>query len=130
MRVEVTGHVEQQMVSFTVWDYGIGITDADRERLFQPFVQLDSSLARHHAGTGLGLSLVARLAALHGGRVTCESTLGQGSRFSIVLPWRMATQSRASARGQEAPALSPPPAGAVTPQNVAPDAGPLLLLAE
>jgi two-component system, sensor histidine kinase and response regulator len=89
--LEVIGHLNEQLVVFTVWDTGIGIADADRGRLFQPFVQLDSSLARHHAGTGLGLSLVARLADLHGGRVTLESTVGQGSRFCIVLPWRVNT---------------------------------------
>jgi signal transduction histidine kinase len=89
--LEVIGHLDEQPVVFTVWDTGIGIADADRGRLFQPFVQLDSSLARHHAGTGLGLSLVARLADLHGGRVTLESSVGQGSRFCIVLPWRVNT---------------------------------------
>jgi signal transduction histidine kinase len=89
IELEVMGHLDEQLVAFTVWDTGIGIADADRGRLFQPFVQLDSSLARHHAGTGLGLSLVARLADLHGGRVTLESTVGQGSRFCIVLPWRV-----------------------------------------
>lgn len=87
--LEVTGHPDERVVSFTVSDTGIGI--ADMERLLQPFVQLDSSLARHHAGTGLGLSLVAHLADLHGGRVMLESTVGQGSRFCIVLPWRVNT---------------------------------------
>jgi signal transduction histidine kinase len=89
--LEVTGHHDEQTVSFTVWDTGIGIAEADMERLFQPFVQLDSSLARHHPGTGLGLALVARLADLHGGHVTLESTVGEGSRFSITVPWRVNT---------------------------------------
>jgi signal transduction histidine kinase/DNA-binding response OmpR family regulator len=99
--LHVTGHPAEQVVSFTVWDTGIGIADADRARLFQPFVQLDSSLARHHAGTGLGLSLVSRLAALHGGRITLESTVGQGSRFRLELPWRVATPGRAPAPQEE-----------------------------
>jgi len=110
--LEVTAHPHEQEVDFTVWDTGIGIAEADMERLFRPFVQLDSSLARHHAGTGLGLSLVARLAALHGGRVTLESTVGQGSRFSIVMPWRVTTQDRGPERRQDEhesllPSLSP-----------------------
>jgi CheY-like chemotaxis protein/anti-sigma regulatory factor (Ser/Thr protein kinase) len=105
--LEVTGKPDEPMVSWTVWDTGIGIAEADMERLFQPFVQLDSSLARHHAGTGLGLSLVARLAALHGGRVTVESTVGQGSRFSLVMPWRVPTPESTLARRTEAAALSP-----------------------
>ncbi|MBL8058188.1 MAG: response regulator [Anaerolineales bacterium] len=57
-------------------------------RLFQPFTQIDSSLARQYAGTGLGLALVRRLAELHGGGVAVESAPGRGSRFSLTLPWR------------------------------------------
>jgi signal transduction histidine kinase len=73
-------------VQFVVWDTGIGISDDDLPRLFQSFVQLDSSLARRHAGTGLGLALVKRLVELHGGKVLVQSRPGQGSRFTIQLP--------------------------------------------
>jgi PAS domain S-box-containing protein len=73
---------------FTVWDTGIGIAEQDRDRLFQPFVQLDSGLNRQYDGTGLGLALAARLAAAHGGEVTFESTLGVGSRFTLAIPLR------------------------------------------
>ncbi|MBX0326456.1 hypothetical protein K2Z83_01945 [Oscillochloris sp. ZM17-4] len=55
--------------------------------LFQPFVQIDHGLNRQYEGTGLGLSLVQRLTAAHGGQVEVESVLGQGSRFCITLPW-------------------------------------------
>ncbi len=88
--LEVRGDAAQETFSFIVWDTGIGIADADRGRLFQPFVQLDSSLARQYPGTGLGLVLVDRLAALHGGQVSMESVLGQGSRFTVTLPWQPA----------------------------------------
>jgi signal transduction histidine kinase len=74
-------------LTFTVWDTGIGIAVADLPRLFRPFEQLDSKLNRHYEGTGLGLSLVARLARLHGGSVSVESELGRGSRFTVTLPW-------------------------------------------
>jgi CheY-like chemotaxis protein len=74
-------------IQFTVWDTGIGIAEQDMNRLFQPFVQLDSSLARSYSGTGLGLSLVHRLVELHGGHVTVESELDKGSRFTVSLPW-------------------------------------------
>lgn len=72
---------------FTVWDTGIGIAETDMPRLFQPFVQLDSRLAREYQGAGLGLALVYRLAELHGGSITVESVINQGSRFTISLPW-------------------------------------------
>ncbi|NTU82466.1 MAG: response regulator, partial [Chloroflexales bacterium] len=85
--LEVQGNPEQQTVTFTVWDTGIGIAAEDLPKLFQPFVQLDSSLNRQYSGTGLGLSLVARLAQAHGGSVAVESAPGQGSRFSVTLPW-------------------------------------------
>jgi PAS domain S-box-containing protein len=71
---------------FIVWDTGVGIDPADRERLFQPFVQLDSSLSRQYDGTGLGLSLVSKLTDLHGGKITLESRVGEGSRFIIAIP--------------------------------------------
>jgi PAS domain S-box-containing protein len=70
-----------------IWDRGIGIREEDLKRLFQPFVQLDSSLSRESAGTGLGLALVAEMARLHGGSVSVSSQLGQGSQFTIILPW-------------------------------------------
>ncbi|MBL8057885.1 MAG: response regulator [Anaerolineales bacterium] len=74
-------------VHFTVWDTGIGIAPEEAGRLFQPFVQVDSGLDRQYGGSGLGLSLVYRMAELQGGSVALTSTLGQGSRFTISLPW-------------------------------------------
>jgi CheY-like chemotaxis protein len=73
---------------FTVSDTGIGIAPEDQPRLFKPFVQLDSRLARQYAGSGLGLSLVRRMAEMHGGGVRLASAPGAGSRFTISLPWR------------------------------------------
>jgi len=88
--LDMVGDVERREVHFTVWDTGIGIAPENIERLFQPFVQLDSSLSRQYAGTGLGLSLVKRLAELHGGSVLVESAgvPGKGSRFTVSLPWQ------------------------------------------
>ena len=56
------------------------------QRLFQPFVQVDSGLNRQYEGTGLGLALVQKLTDLHGGSVQVESEAGKGSRFTINLP--------------------------------------------
>ncbi len=71
----------------TVWDQGVGIPKEQQNQLFQPFRQLDSSLARQYEGTGLGLALTQRLARLHGGIVVLDSEVNQGSRFTITLPF-------------------------------------------
>ena len=116
---------------FTVWDTGIGIGEADLPRLFKPFVQLDSSLARRHSGTGLGLSLVSQLAELHGGGVAVESAPGRGSRFTVRLPVAQppevhgtASPARTDSRSSEIPARE---MGAAAESGAE---GPLLLLAE
>jgi PAS domain S-box-containing protein len=88
--LEVHGNKNENEVMITVWDNGIGMKEKDLSRLFQPFVQLDSGLARETTGTGLGLALVAQMVRLHGGSVRVNSHPEQGSRFTIVLPWEPA----------------------------------------
>ena len=73
-------------VIFRVKDTGIGIAPEDRQKLFEAFYQVDSELSRHYEGTGLGLALTRQLARLHGGDVTVESAVSQGSTFTIHLP--------------------------------------------
>ncbi|MEO6423146.1 MAG: Tar ligand binding domain-containing protein [Candidatus Nitrotoga sp.] len=73
-------------IEVSVTDTGIGIAKEHFERLFQPFSQIDSSLARKFEGTGLGLMIVKRLVELHGGTVTMESAQGQGTCFTVWLP--------------------------------------------
>jgi protein-histidine pros-kinase len=73
---------------FTVVDTGVGIAAADQAKLFQAFEQLGVSRARRHEGTGLGLHLSQKLAALLGGRIEFESEAGKGSRFTLVLEER------------------------------------------
>jgi len=85
--LEVNGDVENDTVNFVIWDTGIGLAPEDIKKLFQPFVQLDSSHSRQHGGTGLGLFLVYRMAELHGGSISVTSEVNQGSRFTISLPW-------------------------------------------
>jgi PAS domain S-box-containing protein len=89
--IEVQGDPAEGLVHFTVWDKGIGIAPEALPKLFKPFVQLDSRLSREYSGTGLGLALVRRLAEMHGGHVGVQSTPGQGSRFTVTLPWRAPT---------------------------------------
>ena len=75
-------------LKMSVTDNGIGITADGLQRLFRPFSQIDSGLARKFEGTGLGLAMVKLLAELHGGAVAVESAVGQGSCFSVWLPFR------------------------------------------
>ncbi len=77
---------DSSWLEFAVRDTGIGIAAADLDRLFQPFVQLDSSLSRHFEGTGLGLALVKQIVELHGGTISIESELDRGSCFSVRIP--------------------------------------------
>lgn len=77
---------QPQGLTFTVSDTGIGMAAAQLPFLFQPFLQLDSRLNRQYEGTGLGLALARQLAQLHGGDITVESVLGQGSHFTLYLP--------------------------------------------
>jgi PAS domain S-box-containing protein len=91
-----------------IWDTGVGIPADQFDRLFQPFVQLDSRPARQYDGTGLGLALVAGMAELHQGRIEVQSEVGRGSRFEIILPWDPRVQNIDQFRpGQDAVADSP-----------------------
>ena len=96
--LEVQGDREEKRIMITAWDNGIGISESDLTRLFRPFVQLDSGLAREVTGTGLGLVLVAQMVRLHGGSVAVESQPGQGSHFTVILPWEPALATDAMLR--------------------------------
>jgi PAS domain S-box-containing protein len=87
--LDVEADERQGAVRFTVWDTGIGITPQDQRRLFRPFSQIDSTLSRQYAGTGLGLALARRMVELHGGSIAVDSegVPGKGSRFVVSLPW-------------------------------------------
>ncbi|GBF79330.1 sensor histidine kinase [Aphanothece sacrum] len=80
----VQRHIEK--ITFSVIDTGIGIKEADQNKLFQPFQQIQNSLSRKHKGTGLGLTLSRKLAQLHGGDITLTSEEGKGSCFTLHLP--------------------------------------------
>ena len=83
-----------EFLELKVTDRGIGIAEDGLEKLFQPFSQIDSGLARRFEGTGLGLAMVKLLAELHGGTVAAESAVGEGSAFTVWLPLR-ATEGKA-----------------------------------
>lgn len=113
----------------SVIDTGIGIAPADQAKLFQPFVQVDSSLNRKYEGTGLGLALVKRIIELHGGDVSLRSELNQGSCFTVRLPYTCQVADRSTLSlplSSHSVAIAPPEVVAA-PSSVH---SPLILLAE
>ena len=84
--VLVKSHQQNSEVIISVQDHGIGIAQKHLPRLFERFYRVDKARSRNMGGTGLGLAIVKHIAQAHGGHVTVESKLGEGSRFSIHLP--------------------------------------------
>jgi two-component system, sensor histidine kinase len=86
--VDVTATVTGDRLRFAVRDSGIGISQEDARRIFDPFQQADSSFSRRFAGTGLGLTISRELARAMGGDLRCDSTPGDGSTFTFEIPWQ------------------------------------------
>src|SRR6185503_4216818 len=103
--LKVHADLEQDLIHVSVIDNGMGIAPEDLQRLFQPFVQVDSGLNRQQEGTGLGLALVQKLTDLHGGSVEVESEVGKGSRFTINLAFNRA--EIAKLRSSQSPIVIP-----------------------
>lgn len=124
--LEVNRDPSEEAIHFTIWDTGIGIAQEDMQRLFKPFIQLDSRLSRQYPGTGLGLVLVYRLTRLHGGSISVQSEPGHGSRFTISLPWHKTSED---SEEEETPYKPAPPS--LTQLNlITSKTAPRLLLAE
>jgi len=85
-KVELSLRAVDGHALIAVQDSGVGITPADTERIFEPFVRLDAARARETGGTGLGLAIARSIVLAHGGSLTVASEPGAGSRFTISLP--------------------------------------------
>lgn len=85
-QIIVSAAREGDDVVFTVADNGIGIPQAEQERIFERFYRVDEGRSREVGGTGLGLSIARHIAEAHGGRIWVESAIGQGSRFHFSVP--------------------------------------------
>jgi signal transduction histidine kinase len=79
-------------MAFSIRDSGVGMTPEQLGRVFQRFVQAESTTAQRYGGTGLGLALTRSLCQLLGGDITAISRPGQGSTFRFWLPWEIAGQ--------------------------------------
>src|SRR5690349_3500304 len=87
------------LIEIAVTDQGIGISEKDRERVFERFYRVDPARSRATGGTGLGLAIVKHVAASHGGEVTVWSSEGQGSTFTLRLPEAGSARGRDRATG-------------------------------
>jgi len=84
--IKVTASARGKWLEVSVSDTGEGIPAEDLPHIFERFYRVDKSRARATGGSGLGLTIARRLVEAHGGRITVESKLGKGSRFSFTLP--------------------------------------------
>lgn len=85
-RITITASQTDEAVAIEIGDSGIGIPKEDLSRIFERFYRVDRTRSRELGGTGLGLSIVKHIVEAHGGRITVESEIGKGSRFTLLFP--------------------------------------------
>ncbi|MEP0232701.1 ATP-binding protein [Roseibium sp.] len=85
-QVRLVARHEDKLVRFQIIDTGIGISDADIERLARPFIQVENQFTKSHKGSGLGLAIARSLIELHGSKLSIDSKVGEGTTVSFSLP--------------------------------------------
>ncbi|TLQ45165.1 sensor histidine kinase [Streptomyces marianii] len=111
-------------IEIAVTDQGIGISEKDRERIFERFYRVDPARSRATGGTGLGLAIVKHVAASHGGEVTVWSTEGQGSTFTLRLPEAGSVRDRTHVPGGDLADDGPYDSDPASDPDPDPDSGP------
>ena len=104
-RIDIDCHGDGNSVCISVTDTGVGIRAEDQAVIFEEFRQVEGPAGTTQEGTGLGLAITKRLVEQQGGRISLESELGKGSRFTFTLP--------AGSRGAETPLVNEPPSPSI-----------------
>ena len=104
-RIDIDCHGDGNSVCISVTDTGVGIRAEDQAVIFEEFRQVEGPAGTTQEGTGLGLAITKRLVEQQGGRMSLESELGKGSRFTFTLP--------AGSRGAETPLVNEPPSPSI-----------------
>jgi two-component system, sensor histidine kinase len=110
LRVNFRPSGDQLLLDFAVIDSGIGIRPEHREVIFEAFRQADSSTTRQFGGTGLGLTISARLVGMMGGTISVDSTFGKGSEFRFSIPCKLAPRDSVTAPARSATDVPAAPA--------------------
>jgi len=86
-KVTINANIVNDYVAIEVIDNGIGIHHKHQKKIFEPFYRVNDSLSKDIKGIGLGLAYVKHIAEAHGGKVTVQSEVGSGSKFTLLLPY-------------------------------------------
>jgi len=86
--IKIAAQAANDQFIITVSDTGPGIAPEEQDKIFDQFHQIESSTTKTKGGTGLGLAISKEIVEMHGGHISVESTLGQGSTFLVELPIR------------------------------------------